>query len=194
MNKIKPKKCKVCKGEFVPSNTLQKVCSPTCALQHVRKEQHKVQKKKAIQQRKELKKRKEALKTKSDWTKEAQKEFNGFIKERDKDYHCISCDREPDGKKLLKRGAYDAGHYLSIGARSHLRFHEDNCHKQCVYCNRELSGNAVEYRIRLIIRIGLERVEALENNYTIKRFTIDELKEIKIGYKERRREINKDIT
>ena len=36
-----------------------------------------------------------------------------------------------------------------------------NVHSACTRCNRQLSGNAVEYRIRLVNRIGLERVERL---------------------------------
>jgi hypothetical protein len=59
----------------------------------------------------------------------------------------------------------DAGHYRSSRAvLAHLRFNEDNCHAQSKKENRYNSGNAVDYRIGLIARIGLERVEALESD------------------------------
>jgi hypothetical protein len=49
--------------------------------------------------------------------------------------------------------------------------------------NQYLSGNAVDYRIGLIQRIGLERVEALENNNEVHKWTADELREIKAMYR-----------
>ena len=42
-----------------------------------------------------------------------------------------------------------------IGDRSQLSV---SVHRQCVKCNRNLSGNAVEYRIRLVKRIGADQV------------------------------------
>jgi hypothetical protein len=55
-------------------------------------------------------------------------------------------------------GSIDASHYRSRGAASHLKFNVLNVHSACTRCNRQLSGNAVEYRIHLIERIGLDRV------------------------------------
>lgn len=47
---LKPKKCKSCGIEFIPKNSLQKVCSPKCALdltrQNAQKERDKAEKKK----------------------------------------------------------------------------------------------------------------------------------------------------
>jgi hypothetical protein len=42
----------------------------------------------------------------------------------------------------------------------------------------------LEYRIRLVKRIGQDRVDALENNNDIVRLTIEEIVEIKRYYKE----------
>ena len=46
-------------------------------------------------------------------------------------------------------------------------------------CNRENSGNIVEYRAELIKRIGIGRVERLEQDNETKKFSIEYLKRIK---------------
>ena len=50
-------------------------------------------------------------------------------------------------------------------------------------CNRNLSGNAVEYRIRLVQRIGADRVAWLEGPHQACKHTIDDLKAIKAEYR-----------
>jgi len=45
------------------------------------------------------------------------------------------------------------------------------------------SGNILEYRIRLVKKIGQAAVDWLEGPHEPKRYTIDELKEIKAEYK-----------
>lgn len=104
----------------------------------------------------------------------AQKAFNAFVRERDKDQPCICCGREKTQVNGLRAHGWDAGHYRSRGSAPHLRFHEDNCHRQLVYCNQYKSGNAVDYRLGLIDRIGLERVEALEADQTPRHYTDDD--------------------
>ena len=51
-------------------------------------------------------------------------------------------------------------------------------HRQCKQCNQRLDGNISAYRPALIRKIGLARVEALENNNEIHKWTIEECKEI----------------
>ena len=58
-------------------------------------------------------------------------------------------------------------------------------HGQCKACNRYGSGMAVDYRIGLVKRIGLARVEALEENNTIRKYSKDELREIAKTYKDK---------
>jgi hypothetical protein len=84
-------------------------------------------------------------------------------------------------------GSFDAGHYRSRGSASHLRFNLLNIHKQCVKCNRFKSGNAVDYRIELIKRIGLENVEKLESDNKPRKFTIEYLKRLKKIFNKRAR-------
>lgn len=78
--------------------------------------------------------------------------FNAFIRKRDADKPCISCGAAPE----------QAGHFYSGGHYSGLKYNEDNVHGQCKRCNYFLSGNLNEYRIRLIERIGKDRVEKLD--------------------------------
>lgn len=176
MTKVRLKKCKICNNEFNPRNSLQKCCSMDCALVYAKADQ---QKRQVKQERKELKEKKEALKTKSDWLKKLQAVFNRYIRLRDKDQPCISCGRYHQGK-------YDAGHYRSVGAYPELRFNEDNVHRQCVPCNQYKGGNGIEYRLGLIERIGLERVEFLERkDHPPLKLSNDEIKALIKMYKEK---------
>ena len=130
-------------------------------------------------------KRQEDAQAKREWREndissvkdQAQAIFNNFIRKRDERDPCISC-------RTYGNVQWCAGHFRSRGAAGHLRFDEDNCHKQCNrHCNMALSGNIKEYRAGLIKKIGIERVEALENNNEIHRWTIEELREIRDEYK-----------
>ena len=188
---MKAKKCKNCGKEFVPMRSTAIACSYLCAKAWVdaRNTKLKAQKEKleAKVERQLTKQRKEALKTRNDYIKEAQVAFNAYIRERDKDKPCICCG-QPLGESAVG-GGYDAGHYRSVGSSPHLRFNEDNCHAQRKYCNNWRSGNAVDYRLGLIKRIGLDRVEALEANNEPAKFGIDELKAIKQYYKIKLKEL-----
>nr|APO27781.1 Bacteriophage Lambda NinG protein [uncultured bacterium] len=54
-----------------------------------------------------------------------------------------------------------------------------------------LSGNQQQYRIGLVEKIGAELVEALENNNTPHRYTIEELEGIRRHYSALRRALIK---
>ena len=147
----------------------------------------------AKDERKEIKKAKEGLKTAGEYIKEAQAAVNRYIRARDFNKPCISCGSMPTNDGLIKGQRVDAGHFRSRGSASHLRFNLLNIHKQCVKCNRWLSGNVVEYRVRLIERIGLERVEALENDNSLRSFDIDYLKRVKKIFNKRARWYEKRV-
>jgi hypothetical protein len=70
-----------------------------------------------------------------------------------------------------------------VGSNPALRFHPDNCHKQCVHCNQHKSGDIVNYRINLVHRIGQAQVDWLEGPHDPQRYTIDDLKAIKSAYR-----------
>ena len=181
MTKPKEHKCKVCGNYFVKTiSSTQKVCSPKCAIVLSKEQARKKREKQEKQERLEIKSR-------SEWLDDLQSWVNKFIRLRDKNEPCISCGR-------YHQGQYHAGHYLSRGACPELRFNEDNIHKQCAPCNNQKSGNAIEYRINLVKKIGIERVEFLERqDHPPLKLTIEEIKEqIKI-YKAKVKELENDL-
>ncbi len=178
---LKPKACAHCGREFLPARLLQRVCSPLCATRKVRKDK---QAAKAIDRT-----RRAALETIPELIKAAQKEFNAYIRTRDRlsGALCVSSGRVLD----WSGNGVDAGHYRSVGSAPHLRFNEDNCHAQSKHDNQWKSGNAVDYRLGLIQRIGLARVEALESNNAVHHWTREELRAIRDTYRAKCREMEK---
>jgi hypothetical protein len=142
-----------------------------------------------VQERAKVRTRKEAIKTIPELIKEAQREFNAYIRARDRDQPCICCGL-PLGTGEVG-GAYDAGHYRSVGSASHLRFSEDNCHAQRKQCNRYGAGRVVEYRMGLIDRIGAERVESLESSNEPHKWTREELIAIRDDYRAKLKELKR---
>ena len=189
----KPKKCRVatCGASFVPARLGQAVCSPDCAILDAPKNLERARKSLAQVERREIKVRKEKLKSRADHLREAQAAVNEFIRLRDAHLPCISCDSTPNDNDLMTGSRWDAGHYRSVGACPELRFEPLNIHRQCVKCNRNLSGNAVEYRIRLVLRIGAETVSWLEGPHEPRKYTVEEIKTIKAEYRAKTRELKK---
>jgi len=180
----KPKPCRICKEPTTNKYAITYLCSVDCAIAFANRKKDRLERDLRKKELKAVRDSKERLKTRQEWIKEAQTAFNAYIRERDKDEPCISCGRFHAGK-------YDAGHYRSTKAASHLRYCEDNVWKQCRPCNGPLSGNLLEYRIRLIQKIGFARVESLENDNRIYKWTIEELKEIKSIYRQKLRDLKK---
>ena len=160
MNK-KPKetKCKVCGCYFVKTiSSMQKVCSPKCAI-ILSKEQAK--KKKEKEEKAQLKERKKKLleSDRGHWLKALQKEVNKFIRLRDKGQPCIACG-------AVWKPSFQASHFIPQGRSSFLRFDERNINSGCIRCN-------------LVEKIGEQEVQWLEENqHRIKKWEISELKEL----------------
>lgn len=189
MNRIpRSRKCAVCAAAFQPARPLQKVCDPTCGAAWARK----LAERKCLQDkriaRKEAREAREKVKSRADHLREAQAAFNAWIKIRDADRPCISCKRP-----ATWGGQWDAGHYLSRGARPELRFEPKNVWKQCLPCNRHLSGNLVLFRASLVKEIGIDGVEWLEGHHDPKRYTIEQLKEIKAHYRAEARRLKSAV-
>lgn len=172
MKEIKTKDCIFCGTGFTPFKTTQRVCSTRCAMGYA---QEKEAKKEKAERAKDTKARKVAIMTHKDWLNLLQKVFNTYIRMRDKESDCVSCGTP------LKNRKFDAGHYRSVGSSPHLRFSEINVFGQCVPCNRDKHGNLIEYRKRLILKIGVEKVEQIENDDSTGKLSIPEIQE-KISY------------
>jgi len=182
----RPKTCKnpACGEKFVAQRLGQAVCSPKCGLAIKDVNQTKARKALADVGRKELRAAKERVKTKGQYMREAQTAFNAWIRARDAAQPCISCGRHHEGK-------YDAGHYRTVGSNPALRFEPLNCHKQCVPCNQHLSGNIVNYRMSLVLRIGQDKMDWLEGPHEPQRYTIEDLKAITAEYRAKTRELKR---
>jgi hypothetical protein len=176
-----PKECEGCDNSYQPRSSFQRACSPRCAKRVIKADKAK--------QKQEVKQRKAALLTIPKLLKVAQREFNSFIRERDKEQPCICCGVPFSYDSV--GGRFDCGHYRSVGSAGHLRFNEHNAHGQRKYCNRHGAGRAVDYRSGLIARIGLAAVEALENDNHVHKWTKEELIDIAATYRAKRRELEK---
>lgn len=169
MLRKRPKPCQQCGAEFAPLRPLQGVCSLACAIASSREKAAAEYAKTEARRQRE---RKVELKPRSKWLSEAQAAVNQYVRLRDQDQPCISCQRHHTGQ-------YHAGHYRSVGAMPSLRFNLWNIHKQDSACNAQLSGNLIEYRINLVKKLGIERVQWLEGNHPVRSFDIVYLRRIK---------------
>ena len=182
------KKCKVCKSEFSPVRPLQSVCGALCGLAHARQATEKKKAKEAQEDRKKTREKLDAMRTKPQLVKLAQIAFNSYIRARDAGKPCICC-----GKPLgTEPNSFDAGHYRSVGSAPHMRFVEDNVHGQTKYCNNYLASNPVGYRKGLIERIGLVRVEQIESDQTVRKYTKEGLQELAKHYNAETRRLKKE--
>lgn len=184
------KKCRVCGESFRPWNSLQVVCrNLKCAIEYGKRQEEK-------KRQREHRADKERIKPRNKVQAEAQAAFNAFIRLRDDSLPCISCDQTSPPERF--GGAWDCGHYLTVGAHPELRFDELNAHKQCKRCNGgagRFSGKSrtvqQDYRERLILRIGLTQVEWLEGPHEPKKYSVDKLREIKAEFQKKKRELKR---
>lgn len=103
------------------------------------------------------KQRKKEIMTRTEWFNKKQKLVNQYItKVRDVEELCCTCPNS------TLSSAFDAGHFLTRGARSDVRFELTNIHKQCVSCNQYNGGRPKEYAIFIEKKYGKEHLEWLE--------------------------------
>ena len=188
MAKQPRRKCanKECRQWFHPTRDGQVVCSYQCASavgkEQTRKAREDAQRKERARQREAEKsaraacrQRKAAVKPLKHWVDLTQRAVNDICRETElaEGKGCISC-----GTKTAF--VWHAGHYRTTAAAGHLRFTRINIHLQCDVCNVYKSGNIEAYRAALVVLYGEEVVLALENNNTPHRWTVEELKEIRL--------------
>lgn len=114
------------------------------------------------------------------WKRQAKIVFQKYIRLRDSNNQgfcfCASCGRAGHWKKM------NGGHFIPA-ERLATCFVEQNCHAQCVYCNKGLGGNVHEYRKFMVKRYGKETVESLENQKHLNiKYTMYDFKAIIILY------------
>ena len=164
LKKPKEKKCRYCKNKFIPFSSFQPFCfKEECIKQHNKQEREK----KAIKAKKEFKEN-----DKPTLIKLAQVLVNRYVRLRDLNKPCISCEYKGSSRQI------HAGHYKPVGNNQQLRYNTINIHAQCSICNNHLSANLVNYRVALIKKIGLEKVEWLECNHKTKKYTVEYLQKL----------------
>lgn len=186
--KRRTRKCALpsCRQPFEPRSMTHKACGPVCAEAWTALE-------KARKEKRERQEGLAKLKPRTYWVAQAQTAFNAYIRERDKDKPCICCGAtKAAGDAALHGGGWDAGHYISRGHASHLRFDERNVHKQRKGCNKPGGSTRAKYRVGLVARIGEDAVlalEALEYAEATRGETVEELKAIIATYRAKLREL-----
>lgn len=150
---------------------------------------------------------KERIKPASKHLAEAQAIFNKCVRLRDFSLSCISCGKSKHEVEVAQGwktgGAWDAGHFMTRGSKGQLRFVWYNVHKQCKSCNAgggKFSHKAASvderYRVNLIEKIGMEKVEYLETNNELdtRKNDIEYLKKLKRIFRKKARILEKRIS
>ena len=158
-DKLKNRKCYVCKkkGCIGIVNGLRAYCS----IEHQAEIGLRLAREKKKNEDKEFKRETKAMKkeamTRTEWYDRLQDLVNQYVVHvRDKDKPCCTCGKTDPSVK------YDAGHYLSRGARPELRFELTNIHKQCsMECNVHGSSMRPEYNQFIIDTYGMKHYEWL---------------------------------
>lgn len=157
---VKPKRCRVCRREFIPARPLQACCQYSCAITYSRgsgDRQSAATKRVRAAEKREIRERHLTL---NGAYVLAQKAVNAFVRLRDQNKGCVSCEK---GK------VEDAGHLFPIGGKyrcNPIRIDPRLIHGQCVECNHHLGGNVHGYLEGLRNRYGQEYVGVC---YDIKR-------------------------
>lgn len=190
--KPRPKKCKMCLEFFQPTRSIQPCCSFNCELAYATEHAKKKAANRELQERKRIKQEaREARKAKKEYTdnhyptqfqktKEVVQRWAGGV--RDASKPCISCSTTADVQ-------YAGGHYRTVGANPELALDTRNIHRQCNRrCNCELGGNihgamgTHGYVVGLVNRYGQEFVDWLDGPHEPKKYTCEQLREIRAYY------------
>lgn len=152
---------------------MQPVCSSQeCMYSHAARIAERSRKKREVESKKkkaEEKRRDKARIGELDNSKlfaAAQRAVNTFVRLRDNGLGCISCEKDKNW-----HGQWHAGHFKSVGANSNLRFNVKNINKQCSVCNNYNSGNVAEYERGIVKRYGQERLDWLNCQPRLRKFT-----------------------
>jgi len=192
--------CKQCRDyypkELMVTVKVGKFCNKTCMIawsienSHIGKKKiseeiEKINKKERLKEKRENNKLKgkfygQDLKTRKNAAKEI---CHLYIRTRDDKEPCICCNK-PNTKSS------QAGHYLPSGMNPLIRYDEDNISLQKINCNYYKGGDSGDYRTNLIKKIGIERVERLENMKGGQvKWTADMYKEIEDYYKQKLKDL-----
>lgn len=196
-------RCPFCRQTYDRKRMNQKCCeSVECAISAGQARKAKEAAKQAKAERRDIKARKEKIKTRGEWTAEAQQAVNALRRNEElaKGRGCMSCGRtqaevqSTDGWK--PGGAWDAGHFVSVGANPTLRFEPKNIWLQCKSCNagsgkyaRKAATVSAAYEINLREQEGDELVDWLKGPHEPNNHTSADLKAIRDTYRAKLKEL-----
>jgi len=184
------RKCGGCSQYFRPEQTFPGTvawCSPDCGLIVAGKRTITLKRSEKAVERKESREAVQRLKDndKSHQMALTKREAQrlGNLLDKVAGFGCISCETEkPDIQ-------YCGGHFKTAGGNPEIALDIRNISRQCnVYCNQHLSGNingtknSKGYKSGLIDRYGPAYVEWLESYHEPKKYTCEDLKELRKVY------------
>jgi len=182
---LKDKKCKICKVKFTPTRQLQPTCNEMeCMIAY--SDKHLAKKAKETKTQHRIEKREFNNQDVKKRTNDLKKVVQEYARLRDFHEVCISC-RKPSAKQ------WDGGHFMNAEYHSKVRFNTLNINKQCSHCNDFSASNALNYKIHLIDKIGLEKVEWLEQQKGICKYTPEYLNRFIKIYRKRVRILKKRL-
>lgn len=188
------RKCRVCRSEYEPRNSLQMICSAPCAIAFARRRDEARQKAREADERRRLREARERIKPLSQVCAETQRDVNRYVMAlaRAEGRVCISCDSP---------NITDAGHYIHAGSKyrtSRLRFALILLEPQCGHCNRYSGGgNHAGYTAGLLNRYGADRLQEIAelkrqaDSGELAPLTKEECRQIAAEYRRMTREIER---
>lgn len=186
-------RCPHCKGKLEAGQRIHSDCIDAYAEAEGAKAERKRLKQERMAARvekAETRRLKEEQKGLRELLAEAQTAFNEFIRLRDAGLPCICCGMPFEPMK--PGGSMDAGHFRSRSTAPHLRFNEDNVFGQRKNCNRPGGTTYSKFRAGVLTRIGAERLEAVETNYTDHKWNRDEVRAIRDNYRAKAKQLKKE--
>ena len=142
---VKPKKCKWCKNDFTPQNSLAQVCSYECSIALARSNGLKKMEQITKEKRKEMKEKNKPL---GDYKAELQVVINQIVRAIDYGQDCISSGRP-------YKDDHQAGHLYPRSSHGCIRFNLWNIHIQSIADNHFKSGNISGFTNGLINRYDM---------------------------------------
>lgn len=196
------KKCRHCKKYDYTDDMLNinggYFCDIDCATSHAFKNKEKGKKIKYKQQKKDFNisdTKKQHELTQPVFNRMRVLQEKKWFYDRGLEPECISC-----GKTNMD---WCCGHFKTRGSQANLRYDEKNTYLQCNrYCNMALSGNISGnkttrgYAAGLFVRFGEDAtaiIDYLESNVSVKKWTGEELVELRKKFSEEIRRLQKEI-
>ncbi len=174
--------CKYCKQPFVPERPGAIVCSVPCAIGLAEKKREKAVLEGVREMQRQVKARREAIQPLQYWLKRAERAVNAYVRERDREQPCISCG-------TFDAETWHAGHWISVGASSALRYDLANINRQCRQCNWFEGGRSADYEARLPAKIGQAEVDRLKHAKRERKWTREECQQIEAEFKAKTKEL-----